>query len=62
MELDVQFEEGKDQGKTSLSIYAWDGENLKICGANSDGGKRPTDFTTTPDEDRALVVFRRQVP
>jgi RNA polymerase sigma factor (sigma-70 family) len=39
-------------------IYELDGETLKLCRAVT-GGKRPTDFTTTPGSDRELYVFRR---
>lgn len=62
MEMDVQSQEGRFLGKTSLSIYAWDGEKLKVCGANPDGGIRPTDFTTTPGDERVMVAFKRRVP
>ena len=62
MELDLQFLEGKHAGKTALAIYAWDGENLKVCGVRPDEVPRPTDFTTAPDDNRVLVVFRRQNP
>jgi RNA polymerase sigma factor (sigma-70 family) len=61
MEIDLQFEEGKKEGKTGLGIYAWDGEDLRLCVGDPGGGKRPADFTTMP-EDRVLIVFKRQGP
>jgi RNA polymerase sigma factor (sigma-70 family) len=61
MEIDLQFQDGKHAGQTALGIYAWDGEELKLCGAGPDAGARPTDFTTTT-RDRFLVVLKRQGP
>jgi RNA polymerase sigma factor (sigma-70 family) len=59
MEIDLQFQEGRKAGKTGPGIYAWDGENLKLCMGDPDGGTRPTDFTTKPEE-RILIIFKRQ--
>jgi uncharacterized protein (TIGR03067 family) len=61
MEIDLRFRGGKDEEKTVLGIYTWDGENLKLCWGEPGGGRRPTDFTTTP-EGGFLVVVKRQDP
>jgi RNA polymerase sigma factor (sigma-70 family) len=61
MEMDLKFREGKERGKTGLAIYAWDGANLKFCGADSKE-KRPTGFTTMPGDDRILLILKRQGP
>jgi RNA polymerase sigma-70 factor (ECF subfamily) len=60
MEIDLQFQ-GKNEGKTALGIYAWDGENLKLCVGEPRVGTRPRDFTSNP-KDRVLLVFKRQDP
>jgi uncharacterized protein (TIGR03067 family) len=60
-EIDLQFQEGKHEGKTDLAIYAWDGANLKLCWVR-EGEKRPTDFTTKPGDHRVLMVLKRQGP
>jgi RNA polymerase sigma factor (sigma-70 family) len=61
MEIDLQFQDGNKAGKTVLGVYAWDGEDLKLCLGEPGGEKRPTDFTTMVD-DRFLVVLKRQGP
>jgi RNA polymerase sigma factor (sigma-70 family) len=58
-ELDLQFEEGKHAGKTAQGILAWEGENLKLCMGDPEGGTRPADFTSNP-EDRVLIVFKKK--
>ncbi len=60
-EIDLQFREGKHEGKTDLAIYTWDGANLKLCWVR-EGEKRPTDFTTKPGDHRVLMVLKRQDP
>jgi uncharacterized protein (TIGR03067 family) len=60
-EIDLQVREGKNEGKTGLGIYAWDGEDLKLCLGDLDGGTRPTDLTAMP-ENRVLIVLKRQGP
>jgi RNA polymerase sigma factor (sigma-70 family) len=60
-EIDLQIRKGKNEGKTGLGIYAWDGEDLKLCLGGLGGGTRPKDFTTMP-EDCILIVLKRQRP
>jgi RNA polymerase sigma factor (sigma-70 family) len=61
MEIDLTVQEGKNEGKTHLAIYAWDGANVKFCMVK-EGHPRPTDFTTRPGDNRVLVVMGRQDP
>jgi uncharacterized protein (TIGR03067 family) len=61
MEIDLRLQEGEQEAKTALGIYAWDGENLKLCLGEPGGGPRPKDFTTAP-EGRILIVLKRQDP
>jgi RNA polymerase sigma factor (sigma-70 family) len=59
MEMDIAFQEGKMEGKTGRAIYAWDGTNLRFCGAK-ERGTRPTEFQTTPGDERLLLLLKRQ--
>jgi RNA polymerase sigma factor (sigma-70 family) len=59
MELDITFDFGKMSGKTGRAIYAWDGANLKFCGA-IEPHDRPTDFTSTAGDGRLLLLLKRQ--
>lgn len=62
MEMDLEFKEGKNEGTTGRGIYAWDDGNLKICAVKDEGLKRPTEFSTSPDDKRILIVLKRQKP
>jgi RNA polymerase sigma factor (sigma-70 family) len=59
MEIDIAFDFGKMSGKTGRAIYAWDGANLKFCGA-IEPHDRPTDFTSTAGDGRLLLLLKRQ--
>jgi RNA polymerase sigma factor (sigma-70 family) len=59
MEIDIAFDFGKMSGKTRRAIYAWDGANLKFCGA-IEPHDRPTDFTSTAGDGRLLLLLKRQ--
>jgi uncharacterized protein (TIGR03067 family) len=61
MEMDIAFQEGKPKGQTGRAIYAWDGTDLKFCAAK-ERDSRPTDFTTTPGDERVLLFLKRQAP
>jgi uncharacterized protein (TIGR03067 family) len=49
--------------KPILGIYAVKGDELKLClrHGNSSGG-RPTEFSTKPESDLILMVFKRAKP
>ncbi len=55
-EMDITFEEGPQKGRTLLAIYSLEGDVLRICG----GDRRPAEFTSKPNSEVALMVFRRQ--
>jgi uncharacterized protein (TIGR03067 family) len=59
MEMDIAFDFGKMSGKTGRVIFAWDGENLKFCGA-IEPRDRPTDFTSSVGDGRLLLLLKRQ--
>jgi RNA polymerase sigma factor (sigma-70 family) len=61
MEIDLRLRGRNDEEKTTLGIYTWDGEDLKICLGEPGGGARPTEFTTTP-KGGLLLVVKRQDP
>jgi RNA polymerase sigma factor (sigma-70 family) len=61
IEMNITFDEGKMQGKTGRAIIAWEGEQLKFCGA-IEPAERPTDFRSEPGDHRLLVVLKRQAP
>jgi uncharacterized protein (TIGR03067 family) len=56
--IDVIPLDGPDKGKTERGIYAFEGETLKICGADADK-ERPKGFTTKEGTGRTLVVLKR---
>jgi RNA polymerase sigma factor (sigma-70 family) len=60
-EIDLTVQEGKNEGKSHVAIYTWDGANVKFCMVK-EGHPRPTDFTTRPGDNRMLVVMQRQNP
>jgi RNA polymerase sigma factor (sigma-70 family) len=59
MELDITFDYGKMSGKTGRAIFAWDGANLKFCGA-IEPQERPTDFSSAADSGRLLLLLKPQ--
>jgi uncharacterized protein (TIGR03067 family) len=56
--IDVMPLDGPDKGKTERGIYAFEGDTLKICGADADK-ERPKEFTTKEGSGRTLVVLKR---
>jgi uncharacterized protein (TIGR03067 family) len=54
-------QEGALQDKTWHAIYELDGDTLKICYAELDGGKDPpTEFKTEQDAGHLLIIMERQ--
>jgi uncharacterized protein (TIGR03067 family) len=50
----------RDDGlRTLKGVYAWDGDDLKICAAD-DQGDRPTELTTAPGSKNRLRVWKRK--
>ena len=46
-------------GPAYRGIYELDGDNLKICWSRVAGGNAPTDFTTSANSNRRLLVLTR---
>ena len=62
--IDLVFMEGEkeDIKRTAMGIYEIDGDNLRFAW-RKDGGKRPTRFTSIPEERTSeLVVVKRDKP
>lgn len=53
--------DGPRKGKLVPSIYALDGDTLKICAALG-GGERPKEFTSKAGSGHVLSVFKREKP
>jgi hypothetical protein len=45
--------------KTYQGIYAFEGDRLKICMGDSEGGPRPTKFESPKGGKANLIVLRR---
>lgn len=59
--MDVKGVEGPNKGKTFPSIYALDGDSLKIC-YDLSGKARPTEFKSAPGSKLFLAVYKRSKP
>ena len=57
--IDLMLTSGPEKGKTSLGIYAWDGDNLKLCIAKP-GSDRPTEFATKTGSEQLLLVLKKE--
>jgi uncharacterized protein (TIGR03067 family) len=55
--IDLAIQTGGEKGKTIPSIYALDGDSLKLCAPNKGGIERPTDFKA--GEQVAIITFKR---
>ncbi len=49
----------RDDGRLLKGIYAWDGENIKVCSA-SDQGDRPMEFKTGAGSSNRIRVWKRK--
>lgn len=56
--MEITGTEGPNKGKTFLSIYKLDGDNLTIC-YDLSGKAYPTEFKTKPDTKLFLVEYKR---
>jgi uncharacterized protein (TIGR03067 family) len=54
--IDVQFMEGPLKGRIMKAIYTLEGNDFKICGASE---KRPTEFTSTAENQWIMFNFKR---
>jgi uncharacterized protein (TIGR03067 family) len=56
--IDIIPSDGPEKGKTQLGIYLFEGDTLKICGADADK-ERPKEFTTKKGSGQMVVVLKR---
>jgi uncharacterized protein (TIGR03067 family) len=57
--LDMKYTKGGNTGKMQTAIYAIEGDTLKICINEKKNGARPTEFTSTKENEFALVVLKK---
>jgi uncharacterized protein (TIGR03067 family) len=57
--IDMIPEDGPHKGKTTRWLYILEGDSLKLCYDAEQLTKRPTEFTTTEDSDRVILVLQR---
>jgi uncharacterized protein (TIGR03067 family) len=57
--IDFTPTNGEGAGSVYLGIYELGEKTRKLCFAQP-GNARPTEFTSTPDSERILVVFERE--
>jgi uncharacterized protein (TIGR03067 family) len=60
--IDLAFTEGPHAGDRILGIYAWEGDNLKLCITGPNGADRPKDFAPTLGSGFRLFVLAREQP
>jgi uncharacterized protein (TIGR03067 family) len=56
--MDIIPDNGPDRDRIQRSIYAFDGDKLKICGAQP-GKDRPTSFETKDKVGYSLMILRK---
>lgn len=57
--IDYSVTGGQYSGKIQVGIYELDGDKVKFC-FSTPGNKRPTDFSTKPNDARTLTVWKRE--
>jgi uncharacterized protein (TIGR03067 family) len=58
--IDLKIESGKDQGKTQLGIYKFDGDKLTFCFAMAGDKERPKEFATKADTKMLLYGLQKE--
>jgi uncharacterized protein (TIGR03067 family) len=61
-EVDMIPEDGPYKGKTTRWIYVLEGDSLKLCYDAEQITRRPTEFKSTENSDRVILVFQRVKP
>jgi uncharacterized protein (TIGR03067 family) len=59
-QMDFTYTDGELKGETVKGIYKLEGDTYTLCRALLPDGDRPTDFKTSADSNRILVVWKRQ--
>jgi uncharacterized protein (TIGR03067 family) len=54
---ELSYTSGPMKGQKAYAIYKLDGDQLTVCRSPS---KRPTEFSTKPNSDRAILIYKRQ--
>jgi uncharacterized protein (TIGR03067 family) len=57
--VDLKYTKGPNTGKVEPGIYSVEGDTLKICINEKKGGMRPAEFTSTKQNEFALVVLKK---
>ncbi|WP_299465360.1 TIGR03067 domain-containing protein [uncultured Gimesia sp.] len=57
--IDITPTTGEDEGKSTLGIYELGKKTRKLCFASA-GKSRPTEFTSTPENQQILVTFEKE--
>jgi uncharacterized protein (TIGR03067 family) len=58
---EIDFFDYAGKGVTARGIYAFDGEQLKICVGNPKSGERPQTFATQPKSGQVNFLMKRHV-
>ncbi len=61
MEIDFHVEKDQRNVRIDRAIYAWDGENLRVC-MGKDRQTRPKDFVGDPGSKQMAVIMNRKSP
>jgi uncharacterized protein (TIGR03067 family) len=57
--IDILPDNGPDRGRVQAGVYAFEGNKLKICGAQP-GTNRPANFDTKDKPGQTLLILRKQ--
>jgi len=59
-QIDIDPKTGPNIGKTNLGIYEVDGDQCRICFANSPSDERPTGFASREGTRLIVLVLKRE--
>jgi uncharacterized protein (TIGR03067 family) len=57
--VELNYTKGPNKGNTETGIYSVDGDTLKMCINEKKGGARPTEFSSTKENEFSLVVLKK---
>lgn len=57
--IDLNISEGTDKGKSQLGIYKIEKDTITFCFARPGVSERPTEFSTTEENNQILVTIKR---